>query len=158
MDRRTVVPAVGLALSLAGLGVAIYLTIAHYTSPTVLACSDKGVVNCASVTTSAESSIAGIPVAVLGLLFFVAMTVLNLPAAWRSTDRRVHLARMGLAVVGMLMVLWLVYAELFLIGAICLYCTIVHVLTFALFVLAVVTWNEVSAQPVRRPQQAQLRR
>ncbi len=158
MDRRTVVPAVGLALSLAGLGVAIYLTIAHYTSPTVLACSDKGVVNCASVTTSAESSIAGIPVAVLGLLFFVAMTVLNLPAAWRSTDRRVHLARMGLAVVGMLMVLWLVYAELFLIGAICLYCTIVHVLTFALFVLAVVTWNEVSAQPVRRPQQAQRRR
>ena len=158
MDRRTVVPAVGLALSLAGLGVAIYLTIAHYTSPTVLACSDKGVVNCASVTTSAESSIVGIPVAVLGLLFFVAMTVLNLPAAWRSTDRRVHLARMGLAVVGMLMVLWLVYAELFLIGAICLYCTIVHVLTFALFVLAVVTWNEVSAQPVRRPQQAQRRR
>ena len=31
--------------------------------------------------------------------------------------------------------LWLVYAELFIIRAICLWCTVVHVLTFTLFVL-----------------------
>jgi len=38
-------------------------------------------------------------------------------------------------VVGILFVLYLVYAELFSIGAICLWCTSVHVITFALFVL-----------------------
>ena len=34
-------------------------------------------------------------------------------------------------------VLYLIYAELFSIGAICLWCTSVHVITFALFVLIV---------------------
>ena len=35
-------------------------------------------------------------------------------------------------------VLCLLYAELFTIGAICLYCTSVHVITFALFVLTMI--------------------
>ena len=38
-------------LAAAGLGVSIYLTAAHYTSSAILACSDKGLVNCAAVTT-----------------------------------------------------------------------------------------------------------
>ena len=37
----------------------------------------------------------------------------------------------------MAFVLWLVYAELFLIGAICLFCTAVHALTFILFALVI---------------------
>ena len=37
--------------------------------------------------------------------------------------------------VGIGFVLYLVYAELFTIGSICLYCTSVHVITFLLFVL-----------------------
>jgi uncharacterized membrane protein len=39
--------------------------------------------------------------------------------------------------VGIVFVLYLIYAELFSIGAICLWCTSVHVITFALFVLIV---------------------
>jgi uncharacterized membrane protein len=38
-------------------------------------------------------------------------------------------------VVGIGFVLYLVYAELFTIGSICLYCTSVHVITFLLFAL-----------------------
>jgi uncharacterized membrane protein len=38
-------------------------------------------------------------------------------------------------VVGIVFVLYLVYTELFTIKAICLWCTSVHVITFALFVL-----------------------
>ncbi len=37
----------------------------------------------------------------------------------------------------MAFVLWLVYAELFVIDAICLWCTVVHVVAFALFVIVV---------------------
>jgi uncharacterized membrane protein len=40
-------------------------------------------------------------------------------------------------VVGIGFVLYLVYAELFIIGAICLYCTSVHTITFLLFGLTV---------------------
>jgi uncharacterized membrane protein len=135
--KRSIVPATGLALSVAGLGFSIYLTVAHYTSPSVLACSGSGVVDCAKVTTSQESMIAGVPVALLGIVFFVAMIGLNLPAAWRSARPSVWRGRLVLASVGMAMVLWFVYAELFRIGSICTYCTVVHVLTFGLFVLVV---------------------
>lgn len=41
--------------------------------------------------------------------------------------------------------LWLVYAELFLIGAICLWCTAAHLLAFGLFVIVVLTAPELLA-------------
>ena len=39
-------------LALAGLGVSIYLTIAHFTESTLAGCSESGLVNCTKVTTS----------------------------------------------------------------------------------------------------------
>ena len=77
----------------------------------------------------------GIPIAVLGLAWFLAMLVLNLPVAWRSGSPTVTVARLVLAVGGMGFALYLISAELLSIKAICLWCTTVHVLTFALFVL-----------------------
>jgi uncharacterized membrane protein len=125
---------VGTAVSLAGLGVAGYLTYEHYTGSTSLVCSDKGIVNCLAVTTSSYSKVAGVPVAVLGLIFFVVMLVLQLPAMWDRDDRLVRTGRVAWAVVGMGTVFYLLYAELFQIDAICLWCTAVHVLTFVAFV------------------------
>jgi uncharacterized membrane protein len=129
-----------LALSLAGLGVSIYLTIAHYTSTSILACSSKGYVDCAKVTTSAQSVVFGVfPVAVLGLAFYVFMTAANSPWGWRMRVPLVWWARIGSAVVGIGFVLYLLYAEIIQIGNICLWCTSVHVITFLLFVLLVFT-------------------
>jgi uncharacterized membrane protein len=125
---------IGVVLCLAGLGVATYLTIAHYDTGVSLACPDTGVINCAKVTTSSYSKILGIPVAVLGLAFFVFMLPLQTPWAWRSTNRLLRMVRMGSCVVGIGFVLWLVYAELIKIGNICIYCTSVHALTFIIFV------------------------
>jgi uncharacterized membrane protein len=122
-------------LSLAGLGVSIYLTIAHFNTAVTLACPATSTVNCEKVTTSPQSYAFGIPVAVLGLAFYVFLAVANSPWAWRVTWPPLRWARVGSMVVGILFVLWLVYAELFKIGAICLWCTSVHVITFALFVL-----------------------
>jgi len=127
-------PRVSFALALAAVGVSTYLTIAHFTSPDVLACSANGTIDCAKVTTSAESEFLGIPVAVLGLVWAVAMVALCSPAAWRSSVGWVRAVRIALASAGILFVLWLVYAELFIIHAICLWCTAMHVLAFALFV------------------------
>ncbi|MHB2029272.1 MAG: vitamin K epoxide reductase family protein, partial [Acidimicrobiales bacterium] len=43
--------------------------------------------------------------------------------------------RFLLAIIGMCFVLWLVYAEVIIIGSICLYCTGVHVTTFLLLIV-----------------------
>jgi uncharacterized membrane protein len=125
--------ATSLALSLAAVAVASYLTVTHYTDPTALACPDTGVVNCTLVTTSSWSVILGVPVAVLGLVWSVVMTGLTLPWAWRSGRGRLNQARIVVAGLGAAMVLYLVYVELFRIGAICLWCTAVHVLAVCLF-------------------------
>ena len=129
-------PVTTLLLSLAGLGVSIYLTITHF-DKVALVCSDNGAINCAKVTSSPQSEIFGIPVAMLGLAFFVPMIALCLPAAWRSTDRRIHLARLILSVTGVGMIVYLLIAELFIIKAICLWCSSVHIITFILFVIIV---------------------
>jgi uncharacterized membrane protein len=127
-----------LVLSLAGLGVSIYLTIAHYSSSSILVCPDKGLVNCAKVTTSPESMVFGVfPVAVLGLAFYVFMVAVNTPWAWRLKLPLLWWARLGSAVVGIGFVLYLVYVEVIQIGNICLWCTSVHVITFLLFALLV---------------------
>jgi uncharacterized membrane protein len=127
-----------LVLSAGGLGVSIYLTIAHYTSTNILACSDKGVVNCAKVTTSPESIVFGIfPVAVLGLAFYVFMVAVNTPWAWRARLPVIRWARLGSVIVGIVFVLYLVYTEVITLGSICLWCTSVHVITLLLFGLIV---------------------
>jgi uncharacterized membrane protein len=125
------------ALSLAGLGVSIYLTIAHFTESALIGCSESGLVNCTKVTTSPQSYVFGIPVAVLGLAFYVFAAAIMSPWGWRWTRREVYLLRLVSVVVGMGFVIYLLYAELFIIGSICLYCTSVHVLTFLLFGLTV---------------------
>ena len=129
---------ISLLLCVFGIATAAYLTYAHYSDPSVLACSDKGAVNCAKVTTSDQSHFLGMPVAVLGLAFFLGMTVLCLPQAWKRQEPIVRYARLAAVVVGLGMILWLIYAELAIIDAICVYCTIVHGLTLALFFVVVI--------------------
>jgi len=125
-----------LVLSIVGLGIATYLTITHF-DKVALVCSDNGAINCTKVTTSPQSEILGIPVAMLGLAFFIPMIALCLPAAWRTADRRIHLARLILSTTGVAMILYLIIAELFIIKAICLWCSGVHIITFILFVIIV---------------------
>jgi uncharacterized membrane protein len=121
-------------LAILGVGVSIYLTWAHYTSAKNLACSDKGTINCLKVTTSSYSKQFGIPLAVLGLAFFVVTLAFQNPWVWRSTSRLIRRARMVVATGGAVMVLWLLWVELFKIDAICLYCSAVHVLSVVLFI------------------------
>lgn len=75
--------ATSLGIAVAGLLVAGYLTVEHFTASTTLACPDTGVVNCTKVTTSEQSRVFGVPVALLGLAFFVVMVVACLPLMWR---------------------------------------------------------------------------
>ncbi len=131
-------PWTGVALSIAGIAVSTDLTIAHYTTPALLACPETGVINCAKVTTSSYATLFGVPLALLGLLFFVAMLVAQLPPMWRITKPLVKWGRLAFASSGLLFIFYLLYVELFRLNAICLYCTAVHILTVALFILTAV--------------------
>ena len=131
-----------LALAAVGLGVAVYLAATHYFANAVpLACTTSGPVNCEQVTSSAQSIAVGIPVAVFGVLWFGVELILLL-ADRSETGRTLALARLGWTSIGLLVVLYLIYAELFLIGALCAWCTAVHALVIGLFLLAV---SEVTA-------------
>ena len=143
-----------LVLSLAGFGVSLYLTIDHFQG-TVPICAANGIVDCAKVTTSPESEIFGVlPVALLGLLFYTALIGINLPPLWHwrgAAGRILSYARLALAVIGIGTVFYLLYAELFSIKAICLWCTGVHVITFLMFVLVVATFPVMAAFSASEP-------
>ena len=132
------IPWATLVVSVLGLGVAAYLTYEHFTAGTTLACPNTGVVNCAKVTSSEYSKVFGIPVALLGLGFFAGMTVLSLPPMWRTSSPWPSRLRLIGVLVGVVFVCYLIWAELFQINAICLWCTVVHGLTLVLFALVLV--------------------
>jgi uncharacterized membrane protein len=81
--------------------------------------------------------VAGVPVALLGAIYFVGMALLCLPQAWRL--RRLDAVRIAGAVAGVVSSLWFVWVELFRVNAICLWCTVVHISTLAL--LGAVLWT-----------------
>lgn len=150
-DRQVVVPRwlapVTLVLVIIGIGVSSYLTVEHFSGSSHLAgCSSNGTINCGAVTTSAESRILGIPVALLGLVYFVLAIPFLLPVAWRSADRRIRFVREVGAISGLGFVLWLVFAELVKIHHICEYCTSVHIITLILFVL--ITYGTLVTTPM----------
>lgn len=141
-----------LGLSVLGLLFSIYLTYEHYDENASLLCSDSGAVNCAKVTTSSWSSLLGVPVALLGLVFFVVMTMLCLPKLWSNTSRALGLTRLVLSVGSLAFVLYLVWAEFFRINAICMWCTFVHIVS--LLLMLVIVAAEVMREPVREPHRA----
>jgi uncharacterized membrane protein len=91
----------------------------------------------------------GIPVPVLGLAYFVPMTVLCLPVVWRSTDRHIHLARLILSILGIGMILYLFIEELFILKALCVWCSIIHLVGFLLLLIIVSTSPVVLAADYR---------
>ncbi len=133
-SSRTGTVAASVAFALLWLGASTYLTVEHFSSSLTLACPESATINCAKVTTSKWSHIAGVPVAVLGLVFFLALLVLFSPPAWRM--HALDPVRVPASAVGVLTALYLVWIELFRVDAICLWCTAVHLCTLALFALA----------------------
>jgi uncharacterized membrane protein len=133
------------AVVFAGLGllVSAYLSVEHYRGSASLACPDTGGINCVKVTTSRWAEVAGVPVAVLGFGYFVAMTALVVPPSWRR--RRLGPIRVAGAATGALAVVYLVYIELFQVDALCLWCTAVH--TCALVLFALVLARDVGRAP-----------
>jgi uncharacterized membrane protein len=121
-------------LSLAGLGTSAYLTYSHYSDdPTVCA----GIGSCEFVQNSEYSEIAGIPVALMGLLYFSAMVGLCGArfAVGRNGESWIRPVAFTMTIGSSLFVIYLTYIELFVIDAICPWCVATAVITLACFVV-----------------------
>ena len=121
--------AAAVLVSVAGVCISVYLTLLHYAG-VVPACPASGAINCEAVLSSSYAVIAGtqVPTSVLGIAWFAVSAVL-----WATGRRWPVYAWMA---VGLTFVLSLVYVEIVLLGAICLWCTAAHILVLALFVMA----------------------
>ena len=105
-----------LSLAVAGLGLAIaaYLTLVHYAGGSPVCAIAHG---CATVQKSSYAQLAGIPVALLGLLGYVAIL-----ASLAGNGERARTATAGLAFAGVGFSAWLTYVEVFELHAICIWC------------------------------------
>ena len=119
-----------LALALIGFGVALYLTVIHYAGIKPICAANGG---CEKVQSSVYSKLAGIPVALLGLLGYIGILV---SLAVRGDAGRM----MGavLALIGFGFSAYLTYREIFTIHAICQWCVGSAVLMTLLAVLTTV--------------------
>jgi len=130
-------------LGVAGLLISAYLVGTHYFAEQVpLACATGGVVDCEQVTNSAESMVGPMPVAVLGLVWFGVFLVILAVRQWLP---HALLVQVVWSVAGLMAVFYLVYAELFLIGAICLWCTAIHAIVVVLFLMTL--WDATAPTP-----------
>ena len=119
-------------LSIVGILDTTYLTIKRYSHDEINCSIFDG---CDFVTTSNYSQILGVPVAVLGVIFYVSIFTLSL-LYLRSKSRGFITSLFGLSLVGFLMSIWFFYTQAFVLNAFCLYCLVSARLSTALFILS----------------------
>jgi uncharacterized membrane protein len=102
-------------LALAGLGIAGYLTYLHYGGGTPYCVVGGG--GCEKVQDSEYAELAGIPVALLGLIAYAGLLATAFLAGPLAAA-----AGAGIALAGAAFSAWLLYAQLALIDAVCQWC------------------------------------
>jgi uncharacterized membrane protein len=124
------------ALDVTGLAIASYLSIVELGGGVPVCGALRG---CEEVARSEYSRAFGIPVAVYGVA--LSLVLLTLAIAWWRTDAYVLLlAHYGLSLAGVIFEVYFLYLELFVIGAVCVWCTSYGLSLVLRFVIAVAVW------------------
>src|SRR3989344_6005684 len=125
-----------LLLSIAGFFVSSYLTILHYKNLIPPCTIAKG---CETVLTSQFSTILGIPIALFGSLFFLALIFLIL------LDQKKFLRYFKILVLlGVLVSVNLFFIQAFVLNAFCQYCLVSEAIILAIFILSFYPFNSSS--------------
>jgi uncharacterized membrane protein len=130
-------------LSLAGLFVSGYLYLYKIGRIGSLAC---GTGACEAVQLSSWSRLAGLEVALIGVLGYTGLVVLSLISIQPSAEERSGTMRLiaFAAGFGVLFTAYLTYLELFVLHAICRWCVASAVIIVAIFVLAMLDLRRLS--------------
>ena len=124
------------ALDLVGLVVASYLSYVELRGDLPYCGPLHG---CETVALSPYARIGGIPVAVFGVGLSIAL--LTLAIAWIRSGRLVLLgAHYGLSLAGVVFEVYFTYIELFVIGAVCVWCATYGLSLVARFAVALWVW------------------
>jgi len=103
-----------IVVAVIGLGIAAYLTVVHYAGDAPVCAIAHG---CATVQKSDYAMLAGVPVALLGALGYIAIL-----AALIRDDEHARTAAVFLSLVGLGFSGWLTYVEIVKLDAICIWC------------------------------------
>ena len=123
-------------LDLVGLVVALYLSSVELRGDLPYCGPLHG---CETVALSEYSRIAGIPVAVFGVL--LSLSLLTLAIAWIHSGRLALLAaHYGLSLVGVVFEVYFTYLEVAVIGAVCVWCATYGLSLVARFAIALWIW------------------
>lgn len=123
-----------MVLSFVGIVDSVFLTAEHFKGNPVLCLLIEG---CDIVLTSQYSVILGIPVPILGLLYYLSIFCF----AFFSFIKRKEIVLKYLSVfsvVGFLMSAWFVYLQIFVIKALCTYCLLSTFLSASLFIFGII--------------------
>jgi len=124
------------ALVIVGLLVSIYMTIYKVTSNDSM-CLGSG--DCSTVNASRYSEVNGIPVAVIGILGYLAILAIHY---FENRDRffkqNSTLMIFGLSLTGFLFTVWLIYVEIALLKALCPFCLTSQAAMTLIFTIAVI--------------------
>lgn len=126
-----------LAISFIGFLDASYLTVSHYTGAE-LSCSLTD--GCGQVTSSEYSVIFGVPLALLGLLYYLSIFILSFLYLDIKKPEIFEFIR-PLTVAGLLASIWFVYLQLYVIEAICQYCMLSAITSTILFILGMISFK-----------------
>ena len=134
---RAIHPALVLAsLDLIGLAIAGYLSLVELRGALPYCGPLRG---CEQVALSEYSRIGGVPVAVYGVGLSLILFVLAI-AWWRTNDARLLAAHYGLSLLGVVFEIYFTYLELFVIGAICVWCASYGLSLLARFLVSLWVW------------------
>jgi uncharacterized membrane protein len=124
------------ALDVVGLLIALYLSVVELGGGTPSCGPIKG---CEEVALSEYSRIGGVPVAVYGV--GLSLILLTFAIAWWKTDAYgLLLAHYGLSLAGVLFEAYFIYLQVFVIGAVCVWCASYGISLIARFVIALIVW------------------
>lgn len=125
-------------LSLVGAGIMAYLVYLHYAEGSGAVCDLSAELSCSVVNKSEFSEIFGMPISVLGLLYFLAIAAMVLYKRWPHPFREVTLATVFSLSFG----LYLSGIEFFILDSFCLFCELSKVVMLAILVFAVMGVRE----------------
>ena len=134
---------ISIALALLGVAVSAYLTIFKLTDNQRMCLGNGG---CSKVNSSVYAEVYGIPVAIIGIGGYAVIAALTF-----LEDRNQFLKQngtmlvFGLALIGFLFTLYLIYVELALIKALCPFCVTSQITMTILFILSII---RLARQPV----------
>ncbi|QXJ28738.1 hypothetical protein J5U23_01607 [Saccharolobus shibatae B12] len=104
-------------------------------------CTINSVISCSSVETSIYSTFLGIKLYYYGMAYFSAIIVLSLLVVKEIRINITGYLISLLSIIASIISVYLIYTEIFLLGHICILCTLAHVSIFSLLILSVIKFR-----------------